>query len=81
MARQEERRKKKFKKEKESAKKGRDKPRAERRAEGQRGPKQGAPANPNQQAPEEDVHPSWAAKKQANTATIVPFEGKRITFD
>ena len=78
IARQEERRKKKFKKDKDKGAKGRDKPnRALRRAESE----PIKPANPNQHAAEESVHPSWAAKKQANSATIVPFEGKRITFD
>eukprot|EP00038_Savillea_parva_P029368 m.70660 g.70660 ORF g.70660 m.70660 type:complete len:105 (-) comp8659_c0_seq2:64-378(-) len=30
---------------------------------------------------DEAMHPSWAAKKQANAATIQPFQGKKITFD
>ncbi|KAL3226589.1 hypothetical protein MRX96_048951 [Rhipicephalus microplus] len=35
------------------------------------------PAASNQ--PSSDLHPSWAAKRQAQKA-VVPFQGKKITF-
>eukprot|EP00035_Acanthoeca_spectabilis_P008581 m.155751 g.155751 ORF g.155751 m.155751 type:complete len:384 (+) comp14418_c0_seq2:249-1400(+) len=67
-------------KEKKNAK-GRKKPR-EGQKEGPDPPKK--PQTPVKVAgamDEEDMHPSWVAKKQEKSAAIQPFQGKKITFD